>query len=138
LVKIRFDVGGHVERGPPQRPALLLAIIIAFVSTLSEARDLTAQAPGYRPLTRARRQAADCDSSACADCRGSCDGCNNCPLCALTQKACDSGKKLKLGGVDICDRCKYCRGGKDECKRKCLLGKKEAVCQKCINQCPKK
>ena len=42
-----------------------------------------------------------------------------------------------FSGLDICDRCKYCRNGKDECKRKCLLGKQEAVCQNCINSCPK-
>jgi len=85
-----------------------------------------------------QRRAADCASKTCVDCRGSCDGCDKCPLCKIVQKACDKGgKKLSFGGLDICDSCKYCKNGKDECKKKCVLGKKEGVCLQCINECPK-
>ena len=40
-------------------------------------------------------------------------------------------------GVDICDSCKYCKNGTDECKKKCVQGKKEGVCLQCIRECPK-
>merc|ERR1712117_750422 len=97
--------------------------------------------PSYtqKDLAESRqRRAADCESKTCLDCRGSCDGCDKCPLCRIVQAACDRGrKKLTLGGVDICDSCKYCKNGKDECKRKCILGKQEGVCLQCIKQCPK-
>merc|ERR1711988_350480 len=75
----------------------------------------------------------DCQSDICVDCRASCDGCNKCPLCSLVQKACDARKKLNFQGQDICRNCSYCRGGKDECKRKCLEGKEKPTCQYCKN-----
>merc|ERR1711894_195925 len=105
----------------------------------SSVTDVEAHSPLAPHIATSLAGAADCESSTCRDCRGDCDGCDKCPLCRIIQNTCDKGeKKLKFGGLDICDRCKYCRNGKDECKRKCLLGKQEAVCQNCINSCPKK
>lgn len=79
----------------------------------------------------------NCESRVCKDCQGSCDGCDRCGLCGLIQTTCDAGlKELKLGDVNLCDRCAYCKEGPDVCKKKCLAGKKESTCQQCISNCP--
>merc|ERR1711997_265452 len=83
-----------------------------------------------------KSEVTDCQSQICTDCRSSCEGCNKCPLCSLVQEACDKGKKLTFRGQDICRNCSYCKDGKEECKRQCLLGKEEPACQECKVKCP--
>merc|ERR1712126_448476 len=62
-------------------------------------------------LSRVSRQLLpSCDEQICKDCRGSCDGCNKCPLCAILAKTCAEGKKkLVFEGDDVCAKCKYCK-----------------------------
>merc|ERR1712076_183658 len=86
--------------------------------------------------SQVKSEVTDCQSQLCTDCRSSCDGCNKCPLCSLVQAACGQGKKLTFQGQDICRNCSYCKDGKEECKRKCLQGKKEPACQECKLNCP--
>merc|ERR1711887_136975 len=86
-------------------------------------------------LSRPSRQAPSCSSSLCLDCLDSCDGCTKCPLCSLVTSACSQGKQLKFKGSDVCSKCKYCTGGKEECAKKCKLGKSSSTCQHCINNC---
>merc|ERR1712055_861639 len=87
---------------------------------------------GDTMLSRTARQAPSCSSSICLDCR---DGCTKCPLCSLVTSACSEGKELKFKGSDVCSKCKYCTGGKEECAKKCKLGKSSPTCQHCINNC---
>jgi len=109
---------------------ILILVTLAITFRLSKAES---------GITKRQALLPACGSSTCEDCRGSCDGCNKCPLCAIVQNACNNGnKKLRFQGADVCERCKYCAGGKEECKRKCLIGKKEATCSHCINNCPNK
>merc|ERR1712236_205407 len=90
---------------------------------------------GYTMLSRTSRQAPSCSSSLCLDCLDSCDGCNKCSLCSLVTSACSEGKQLKFKGSDVCSKCKYCTGGKEECAKKCKLGKSSDTCRHCINNC---
>merc|ERR1719419_234657 len=85
-------------------------------------------------LSRVSRQVLpSCDEQICKDCRGSCDGCNKCPLCAILAKTCAEGKKkLVFEGEDVCAKCKYCKDGKEKCKTNCELGKSKSTCQHCI------
>merc|ERR1712096_246712 len=90
---------------------------------------------GHTMLSRTSRQAPSCSSSLCLDCLDSCDGCTKCSLCSLVTSACSEGKELKFRGSDVCSKCKYCTGGKEECAKKCKLGKSSSTCQHCINNC---
>merc|ERR1711887_330806 len=73
----------------------------------------------------------DCASKACQDCLGDCNGCDNCPMCKLTQSACNKGKQPKFGDINICDKCSYCSKGTDHCKQTCRQAQKESICQDC-------
>merc|ERR1712215_657743 len=57
------------------------------------------------------------------------------PSCSIVTSACSEGKELKFRGSDVCSKCKYCTGGKEECAKKCKLGKSSPTCQHCINNC---
>merc|ERR1719309_1366000 len=84
-----------------------------------------------------RQELPSCGEQICKDCRGSCDGCNKCPLCEILAKTCAEGKKkLVFEGDNVCAKCKYCKDGKENCKRNCETGKLKATCQHCINNCP--
>merc|ERR1711872_826293 len=83
-----------------------------------------------------RETLPDCEDQLCKDCRSPCTGCNNCPLCKLLEKTCSKGKKLKFGGADVCEKCKYCKNGKEECNRLCNIGKTQPKCLHCIDNCP--
>merc|ERR1712221_4842 len=109
--------------------ALSLFVIIDYVKGAKIGKQTS--------LSRVSRQLLpSCDEQICKDCRGSCDGCNKCPLCAILAKTCAEGKKLVFEGDDVCAKCKYCKDGKDKCRTNCELGKSKATCQHCINNCP--
>merc|ERR1711910_24055 len=90
---------------------------------------------GHTVTSRTSRQAPSCSSSLCLDCLDSWDGGTKCPLCSLVTSACEEGKQLTFKGSDVCSKCKYCTGGKEECAKKCKLGKSSSTCQHCINNC---
>merc|ERR1712138_232173 len=69
---------------------------------------------------------SSCSSQTCQDCLGSCDGCDSCNLCKLCPE-----------GLSICSKCKYCKNGAEGCKKSCATGKKDLICKKCIEDCPK-
>merc|ERR1712098_656927 len=120
-------MGSSFQNFKMKHVTILMLIVLAITLKLSSEAGIQ------------KRQATlpACESSTCEDCRGNCDGCNKCPLCAIVQNACKNGnKKLRFQGADVCERCKYCSGGKEECKRQCLIGKKEETCSHCINNCP--
>merc|ERR1711970_1278660 len=83
-------------------------------------------------LSRTSRQTPSCSSSVCLDCL---DGCSKCSLCSIVTSACEQGKELKFRGSDVCSKCKYCTGGKEECAKKCKLGKSSPTCKHCISNC---